>query len=1119
MLPLEKDLRNIFERKIKEAREIAEEAAKVAIRNLGVGEASPYNYLTDTERILRRKLRARGRQLGDKRDNHYHTQEINMLVEEVAYEHWHRMLFARFLAENQLLMYPDPDDPVAITLEECEDLAKDEGAKNGWDLAARYAAQMLPQIFRPDSPVFEIEFPIEYQSRLESLLVELPKDIFSATDSLGWVYQFWQAKKKEEINASEVKVGAKELPAVTQLFTEPYMVNFLLENSLGAWWASKKLREKSSNDCINEEEVRKELSLQNIPFDYLRLTKNEDLMWDVVSKSYKGWPKDLSQLKILDPCCGSGHFLVSSLLLLVPIRMEEEEISAQEAVDLVLRENLYGLDIDKRVVEIAVFSLALTAWRYPNAGGYRKLPELNIACSGLSISIKKEEWVGLAGGDTSFSYYLEQLYNMFKNAPSIGSLINPENILTENTIFSDDLEKIKMLLEKSLSNKNNIESTEMGVVAKGLAKAASILSMKFNLIITNVPFKETKQLDDNIRQYIEEYYVKGKVNLATAFILRINDWLAKGGNASIVTPHEWLFLGSYKKIRIELLKNSIWNTFVDLGEQAFESPQAAGAFTALISFSKGKPNENTDFMGLDLTKIKSASEKSISIKNNDISMYNQLEQLNNPDSRIGLFERSDLPLLSKFAGSYVGLQNGDAPKYIHYFWEAKMPSDIWTYFQLPCDTTGDFRGKEGILRWENGNGDLVRSPQAYIKGKEAWGKQGVAIRQTRLLPATLYNGHLYDQSSAVIVPFNDEHLPAIWAFCSSEVFHEEVRKIDKKKNVTNATLVKIPIDIEYWDNVAKNLYQNGLPKPYSNDPTQWIFHGHPVNSTNPLQVAVARLLGYQWPSEIDEGIELSKESKYWIGKSKDLSQFADQDGIVCLPSVIGELPAVDRLLNLLIEAYGDQWTNGKLSQLLGNVGHSGKTLETWLRDKFFTQHCKMFENRPFVWHIWDGLSDGFSALINYQMLDRNLLERLIYTYLGDWIKKQKNDIAEKIDGAQEKLEAAENLKKQLELILEGEAPYDIFVRWKSIENQPIGWKPDINDGVRLNIRPFMKVSDIGKKGAGILRDKPNINWKKDRGKDIETAPWYHFFNGERVNDYHLTLSDKMEARRKRKEDL
>jgi hypothetical protein len=252
MQPLEKTLRNKLEKTVKEARDIAEAASRISLEQLGVGEATPFTHLSEDQKELRRKLRAHGRQLGDQRKPETGTQEIDRLVEEATYEHWHRMLFARFLAENNLLMYPDPEDPVALTLEECEDLAADEGAKNGWALASRYAARMLPQIFRPYSPVFQLILPPEHQQKLERLLADLPSEVFTASDSLGWVYQFWQAKKKDEVNASEVKIGSRELPVVTQLFTEPYMVNFLLDNSLGAWWAARRLTEEDLKKAVNE---------------------------------------------------------------------------------------------------------------------------------------------------------------------------------------------------------------------------------------------------------------------------------------------------------------------------------------------------------------------------------------------------------------------------------------------------------------------------------------------------------------------------------------------------------------------------------------------------------------------------------------------------------------------------------------------------------------------------------------------------------------------------------------------------------------------------------------------------------------------------------------------------
>ncbi|TAG35260.1 MAG: SAM-dependent DNA methyltransferase, partial [Polaromonas sp.] len=167
-----------------------------------------------------------------------------------------------------------------------------------------------------------------------------------------------------------------------------------------------------------------------------------------------------------------------------------------------------------------------------------------------------------------------------------------------------------------------------------------------------------------------------------------------------------------------------------------------------------------------------------------------------------------------------------------------------------------------------------------------------------------------------------------------------------------------------------------------------------------------------------------------------------------------------------------------------------------------------FQHRPFIWHVWDGQKDGFGALVNYHKLDFKKLERLIHTYLGDWIRTQEAGVASGSDGAPLRLAAAQNLKTRLQAILDGEKPHDIFVRWKPLAEQPIGWNPDLNDGVRLNIRPFMT--------AEVLRHnkkpKLNITWDKDRGKDVESAPWFKVFGGERINDHHLMLAEKMAAK-------
>ncbi|MDO8969993.1 MAG: hypothetical protein Q7U74_04840, partial [Saprospiraceae bacterium] len=320
------------------------------------------------------------------------------------------MLFARFLVENDLLI--EPSAGVAISLQECEELAK-EAKTDLWAYASRCAQKMLPQIFRPDDPVLQVHLSPEDRIRLERLLGSLDPSIFRADDSLGWVYQFWQSKRKKQVNDSGVKIGADELPAVTQLFTEHYMVLFLLHNTLGAWWTGKRLNDgsikKQVKNAQNEDEVRRILALPGYSFDYLRLIKEEkeDITWRPAAGTFRDWPKAAKNLKVLDPCCGSGHFVVALLILMTRIRMFEEGISAKDALDLVLRDNLFGLEIDSRCTQIAVFSVALASWKF-EAIGYRPLPNLNIACSGLPIGAKREEWVDLAGNDIRLKAGMER---------------------------------------------------------------------------------------------------------------------------------------------------------------------------------------------------------------------------------------------------------------------------------------------------------------------------------------------------------------------------------------------------------------------------------------------------------------------------------------------------------------------------------------------------------------------------------------------------------------------------------------------------------------------------------------------------------------------------------------
>src|ERR1035438_1360659 len=499
---LPSDLRSRLENTVKAARRQAEAAARAALERLTVGNAEPGGHLSVEERQLRNRLRAHGRQLGDQRDPKNGTQSTSRLVHECAYEHWHRMLFARFLSANHLLIHEKEEMPV--TLAECDELAADEGAPDGWTLAARYAARMLPQIFRPDDPVLHVGFAPEHKRGVEKLLTELPGAIFTADDSLGWVYQFWQSERKDEVNASGDKITGETLPAVTQLFTEHYMVLFLLHNTIGAWWAAKlkaegRIKNEEWQKCQTEDDCRKLVSLPGLSWEYLRFVKNEAGEWVACAGAFPGSPKARKAFKLLEPGCGSGHVSGAAFEILARVRMQHEKLSAQDACDAVLRENLHGLELDQRCTQIAAFALALTAWKF--TGGFRPLPPLNIACSGLGVNARKEEWLALANDDTRLRSGLEQLYDVFQQAPELGSLINPRQ-LAHGDLVTASFAEIQTLLTRALQSektKKNDDLSEIGVAAQGMTQAAELLGGEYHLVPTNVPYLATRKQGEALR--------------------------------------------------------------------------------------------------------------------------------------------------------------------------------------------------------------------------------------------------------------------------------------------------------------------------------------------------------------------------------------------------------------------------------------------------------------------------------------------------------------------------------------------------------------------------------------------------------------------------------------------
>jgi hypothetical protein len=344
-----------------------------------------------------------------------------------------------------------------------------------------------------------------------------------------------------------------------------------------------------------------------------------------------------------------------------------------------------------------------------------------------------------------------------------------------------------------------------------------------------------------------------------------------------------LYQGRYQDFRKRFLKDHLWHFLVLLGPGAFETISGEVVKPILWSISRTVSPDACIFAAFDTQDQRLAIDKARKLRAEvgvGHLLLAQSAQLKNPDSRIVLGELSDYTAtLGDFADCYQGLRTGDGMRFIRLFWEIVDRGEAWVYFKGSSDESdGIFGGHSQILLWEQGCGQLAkyaketrdRLHDMHESGNLSWGKKGVALGQITLR-ATLYFGEHFDNSLAIVTPRYERDLLPIWTFLCSPEFEAEVRLIDRGLYVTNATLLKVPFDLNYWQAIAAKKYPDGLPEPHSEDPIQWLFKGDIISSTDPLQVAVARFLGHRWP----------KQPK----QENAIDALADRDGIVCIPPV------------------------------------------------------------------------------------------------------------------------------------------------------------------------------------------------------------------------------------------
>ena len=438
--------------------------------------------------------------------------------------------------------------------------------------------EILPELFEEAKDYSELLLPISINDEegiLRKLVDEVPEESFDVEkegqiEVIGWLYQYYNEEKKKEVD-QKTKKGKKveqdDIPAKTQLFTPKWIVKYMVENSLGNLWL-----EGHPNENLEEKWkflVKREKQEEEIESKLEKLNENYKEM-------------KLEEIKIIDPCMGSGHILVYAFDVLMDI-YSSLGYSNRDAVQSILENNIYGLDIDKRAYQLAYFALMMKAREYYKRIFSKKL-ELNICYTRESNDINKEIIDFISNGNNKIKDELDLIYNSFLDAREYGSLIEAPKIdyneiknrllEIENTDFYNLFDKLK---------KEEIKNKFYYVI-----KTSEILSKKYEVVATNPPYMKSSIMDSKLSKYTKKNYPNSKMNVFAVFIERCNNLTKKNCYTSMITMQSWMFLSSFETLRKNILEKTTIKSLLQLGYGVIGIAFGTSAFSLKKSFPDEK---------------------------------------------------------------------------------------------------------------------------------------------------------------------------------------------------------------------------------------------------------------------------------------------------------------------------------------------------------------------------------------------------------------------------------------------------------------------------------------------------------------------------------------------------
>ena len=834
-----------------------------------IGTAEPYSI--NGEEIKQRRalvdvIRAK------EKDSDYAV-AYKYIIEEVAYTWFNRLIAVRFMEVNDYLpshmralssesgktepdIVTNPfDAELNLTSAEEEKIIAlkrenklDETFRMLFIKQCNTLNEILPALFEKTSDYTELLLNlsvIDQDGVVYHLVHDIPEEDFNVNaggqvEIIGWMYQYYNTEPKNDAFAKKGKITKEEVPAVTQLFTPDWIVRYMVENSLGRLWV----------------EGHPDADLQGRWKYYLEEAEQEPEVQAELAKIREEYAKlKPEDIKLIDPCMGSGHILVYAFDVFMRI-YENAGWSAREAAQSIVEHNIYGLDIDDRAAQLSYFAVMMKARQYDRRIFTRGVrPNVYAIQESNGINREQLKYFGSELGEMEKNtaiLQIEGLLDTLIDAKEYGSILNVDEYdwdLLRRWVNGSDM--------GSQITFDTYGLDETAEKLKELIEIGAIMAQKYEVVATNPPYAGTSNLSAKVNNFVKKHYPDSKADLFAVFIERCGEMLKKNGYQAMITQHSWMFLSSFEKLRVKLQQRTIIN-MAHLGARAFD--EIGGEVVQTTSFIISNKHLRR-YKGVYSRLLDGHSEKDKEILflkmqfNYSVSQENFKKIPGNPiaywlsNAVVSLFSNDKIKnyFIPKF-----GMSTGDGDKYIRLWTEIEFQKiDIssnsleeaneknrkW----VALDKGGSYRKWYGnrnyVVLWENDGYEIknnpksaVRSPQYFFRPHISW----TLISSGKFSAREFTNGFALDTASNCIY-YSRGCADYACGFMNSKVSDSLLAVLNPTMNFSCGVIGTLPYIEKRNEEVARIVKECVKISTWDWDSfeTSWNFKRHPLISIIP----------------------------------------------------------------------------------------------------------------------------------------------------------------------------------------------------------------------------------------------------------------------------------------------